>query len=121
MSSDVTSSAAGGVIKGFKNVQNVPISKEEMEEEYCKVTEWPYPITEIVFVRSWMVMRVSDQSCGVFRKLSQKLVSLQSFPKVLLRGMPGGKPVPNKRSCISTFSPLSGEWQRLYWKKRDIR
>lgn len=66
MGSDVTSSAAGGVIKGFKNVENVPITKEEMEEEYCKATDWPYPITEIVFVRSWMVMRVGKQSCRVF-------------------------------------------------------
>lgn len=63
MSSDVTSSAAGAVIKGFKNVKNVPITKEEMEEEYCKATGWSYPIKEIVFVRSWMVMRVSEQSC----------------------------------------------------------
>lgn len=59
MSPNVTSSAAGSVIKGFKNVENVPITKEEMEEEYCEATSWPYPITEIVFVRSWMVMRVS--------------------------------------------------------------
>jgi aminoglycoside phosphotransferase (APT) family kinase protein len=61
MNSDVTSSTAGAVIKGFKNVESVPITKEEMEEEYCKATGWPYPITEIVFVRSWMVMRVSKQ------------------------------------------------------------
>jgi hypothetical protein len=66
MSSDVTASAAGAVIKGFKNVENVPITKEEMEEEYCKATGWPYPIMEIVFARSWMVMRVSKQSCRVF-------------------------------------------------------
>ena len=63
MSSDVTSLAAGAVIKGFKNVKNVPITKEEMEEEYRKATGWSYPIKEIVFVRSWMVMRVSEQSC----------------------------------------------------------
>ena len=62
MSPDVTSSAAGSVIKGFKNVENVPITKEEMEEEYYGTTDWPYPITEIVFARSWMVMRVSVQN-----------------------------------------------------------
>ena len=61
MNSDVTSSSAGGLIKGFKNVDNVPITKEEMEEEYCRATGWPSPITEIAFVRSWMVMRVSGQ------------------------------------------------------------
>lgn len=47
-------------MKGFKNVENVPIKKEEMEEEYCQVTGWQYPIMEIAFVRSWMVMRVSN-------------------------------------------------------------
>ena len=62
MSSDVTSSTAGGLIKGFKNVEGVPITKEEMEGEYCRATGWPYPITEIAFVRSWMVMRVSRRS-----------------------------------------------------------
>ena len=53
---------AGSVIKGFKNVEGVPITKEELEEEYCKVTGWSYPIAGIVFVRSWMVMRVSNWS-----------------------------------------------------------
>lgn len=70
MGSDVTSSAAGGVIKGFKNMINVPITKEELEEEYCKVTGWQYPITEIVFVRSWMLMRVSVQNRRSLRELS---------------------------------------------------
>lgn len=59
MGSDVTSSAAGSVFKGFKNVENVPIAKDELEEEYCKSTGWQYPIAEMAFVRSWMVMRVS--------------------------------------------------------------
>jgi len=61
MGSATAPSAAGAVVKGFKGVENIPITKEEMEEEYCKVTGWRYPIMEIVFVRSWMVMRVSDR------------------------------------------------------------
>jgi hypothetical protein len=59
MSSDVTSLTGGSGIQGFKNMANPPITKEEMEEEYCKITGWPYPITEMVFARSWMIMRVS--------------------------------------------------------------
>jgi hypothetical protein len=55
----MTSSAAGSVIKGFKNMVDPPITREEMEQEYCRVTGWSYPITEMTFVRSWMVMRVS--------------------------------------------------------------
>ena len=54
-------------VAGFKNVENVPITKEEMEEEYCRATGWPYPITEMAFVRSWMVMRVSGQSISLSR------------------------------------------------------
>ena len=61
MNGDVTSSTAGSVIKGFKNIMDAPISKGEMEKEYCKVTGWPYPIAGMAFVRSWMVMRVSEQ------------------------------------------------------------
>ena len=56
------------MIKGFKNVAGVPITKEEMEAEYCKATGWSYPITEIVFVRSWMVMRVSVESYPFFQR-----------------------------------------------------
>lgn len=44
---------------GFKNVQAVPISLEELEREYCRLTTQPYPITEMVFARSWMLFRVS--------------------------------------------------------------
>lgn len=43
---------------GFKNVQDVPISLEELEREYCRLTTQPYPIREMVFTRSWMLFRV---------------------------------------------------------------
>jgi len=75
MNSDVTSSAAGAVVKGFKNVENVPITKEEMEEEYCKATGWPYPITGIVFVRSWMVMRLAIISQGIAARYARRQAS----------------------------------------------
>ena len=57
---------------------------------------------------------------GFSLKLTWRWFSLRLSPKVSLLGMPGGKPVPNKRSCISTYSRLLDEWQRVYWKRRGI-
>jgi hypothetical protein len=46
-------------IRGFKGAsQDVPIALEELEQEYCKLTGQPYPIREMIFVRSWMLFRV---------------------------------------------------------------
>ncbi|KAF9647733.1 kinase-like protein [Thelephora ganbajun] len=75
MSFEITSSTTGSVINGFKNVEGVPITKEEMEEEYCKTTGWPYPITEIVFVRSWMVMRLAIISQGIAARYARRQAS----------------------------------------------
>jgi len=45
---------------GFKNTTvDVPIPLEDLEKEYCRLTSQPYPIPEMVFVRSWMLFRVS--------------------------------------------------------------
>ena len=44
---------------GFKNSpETEPISLSELEREYCRVTQQPYPITEMGFARSWMLFRV---------------------------------------------------------------
>lgn len=75
MNADVVSSTAGSTIEGFKNVTNVPITKEEMEEEYCRTTGWPYPITEMVFVRSWMVMRLAIISQGIAARYARRQAS----------------------------------------------
>jgi hypothetical protein len=45
---------------GFKNSKsNDIIPLEILEREYCRLMSQPYPITEMVFVRSWMLFRVS--------------------------------------------------------------
>jgi len=45
---------------GFKNTTiDVPIPLEDLEKEYCRLISQPYPIPEMVFVRSWMLFRVS--------------------------------------------------------------
>jgi hypothetical protein len=48
---------------GFKNSPSTePISLAALEREYCRAAQLPYPITEMVFAQSWMLLRV----CSVF-------------------------------------------------------
>jgi aminoglycoside phosphotransferase (APT) family kinase protein len=48
-----------GIMVGFKNSPEMePISLAELEREYCRVTQQPYPIIEMGFARSWMLFRV---------------------------------------------------------------
>ena len=54
------------LVKGFKNgagADAAPITKHELEAEYARCTNQPYPITEMVFVDSWMLFRVSLNDC----------------------------------------------------------
>lgn len=61
--------------RAFKNATTgVPISLEDLEREYCLRTDQPYPITEMVFARSWMLFRVS---------LSRRL----PFSQIFIRGL----------------------------------
>lgn len=39
--------------------QDVPVTLEELEREYCRLTRQSYPLDGIVFVRSWSLFRVS--------------------------------------------------------------
>ena len=46
-------------MRGFRNANvDVPIPLEDLEREYCLLTKQVYPITEMVYVRSWMLFRV---------------------------------------------------------------
>ena len=47
-------------LTAFKNTtEDVPLPLEELERTYCHLTGQPFPITEMTFVRSWMLFRVS--------------------------------------------------------------
>jgi hypothetical protein len=50
----------GAVMSGsFKGApERQPIALEELEREYCRHTNQPYPIPEMIFARSWMLFRV---------------------------------------------------------------
>ncbi|KAI0301709.1 protein kinase subdomain-containing protein PKL/CAK/ACAD [Multifurca ochricompacta] len=56
----------GTLMVGFKNNPGAePISLEDLEREYCRVTRQPYPIVEIGFARSWMLFRLSVIMQGI--------------------------------------------------------
>lgn len=38
--------------------EDAPVPGEVLEREYCRLTNQPYPIKEIVFARSWAWFRV---------------------------------------------------------------
>lgn len=61
---------------GFKNTTvNVPIPLEDLEREYCRLTSQPYPIPEMVFVRSWMFFRLSVISQGIAARYARRQAS----------------------------------------------
>lgn len=67
-------------MRGFKNSPDVPISLAEMEKEYCRLTQQPYPIKEMVFARSWMLFRVCISGClGLFQYIYSLLAVINHF------------------------------------------
>lgn len=54
------------LLDGFKNSDLSPCSLELLEREYCKETGQPYPIAELLFVRSWMLFRVRHDTSELF-------------------------------------------------------
>lgn len=46
---------------GFKNAPQaeIPITLDELYREYCRLTAWSYPLAEMPFVSSWMLLRAS--------------------------------------------------------------
>ncbi|KII95633.1 hypothetical protein PLICRDRAFT_34555 [Plicaturopsis crispa FD-325 SS-3] len=64
------------ILKGFKNVtKDVPIPLEDLEREYCRLTSQPYPIKEMVFVRSWMLFRLAVISQGIAARYARRQAS----------------------------------------------
>jgi len=50
--------------------QIVPIGLEEVEREYCRITNMAYPIVEMPFVRSWMTFRLAIISQGIAARVA---------------------------------------------------
>ncbi|KAH9165026.1 protein kinase subdomain-containing protein PKL/CAK/ACAD [Lactarius sanguifluus] len=66
----------GNHFVGYKNRPSTePISLAELEREYCRVTRQPYPITEIVFARSWMLIRSTVIMQGIAARHARRQAS----------------------------------------------
>jgi len=66
---------SGGMV-GFKNSPSTePISLAELEREYCRTTRQPYPITEMTFARSWMLLRLAVIAQGIAARHAQRQAS----------------------------------------------
>ncbi|KAG2132292.1 kinase-like domain-containing protein [Suillus bovinus] len=64
------------LLKPFKNAtKDVPIALEDLEREYCRLTNQPYPIKELVFVRSWMLFRLAIISQGIAARYARRQAS----------------------------------------------
>jgi len=67
------------LLVGFKHdTKDVPIPLEDLEREYCRLTKQPYPITEMVFARSWMLFRLSVISQGIAARFARRQASSES-------------------------------------------
>ncbi|KZT72282.1 APH-domain-containing protein [Daedalea quercina L-15889] len=60
---------------GFKNVQDVPVPLEELEQEYCRLTSQVYPIKEMAFARSWMLFRLAVIAQGIAARFARRQAS----------------------------------------------
>ncbi|TEB30281.1 protein kinase subdomain-containing protein PKL/CAK/ACAD [Coprinellus micaceus] len=77
-------SGAPLLLRGFKGAtEGVPIPLGDLEREYCRLTNQPYPITEMIFVRSWMLFRLAVISQGIAARYARRQASSeQAFVQV---------------------------------------
>lgn len=72
-------STSTSLLVGFKNqTKDVPVPLEDLEREYCRITKQSYPITEMVFARSWMLFRLSVISQGIAARYARRQASSES-------------------------------------------
>ncbi|KAH9889446.1 kinase-like protein [Cubamyces lactineus] len=69
------------------NDAEAPIALEDLERDYCRVTQQPYPIPEMVFARSWMLFRSAVIMQGIAARYARRQASserahlyVQGFP-----------------------------------------
>jgi aminoglycoside phosphotransferase (APT) family kinase protein len=74
--------APDSTLRGFKNAtKDIPIPLEDLEREYCKHMQQPYPITEMTFVRSWMLFRLSIIAQGIAARYARRQASSEHAHK----------------------------------------
>lgn len=68
----------GSTIKPFKGAKDVPIALDVLEKEYCRLLQQPYPIQELVFVRSWMLLRLAIIAQGIAARAARRQASSEN-------------------------------------------
>ncbi|KXN87459.1 Acyl-CoA dehydrogenase family member 11 [Leucoagaricus sp. SymC.cos] len=67
------------LVRAFKNTTvDVPIPLEDLEREYCRLWNQPYPIPEMVFVRSWVLFRLSIILQGIAARFAIRQASSEN-------------------------------------------
>ncbi|TDL16112.1 kinase-like protein [Rickenella mellea] len=92
---DIADYAEFTLMRGFKNnPSEAPIELEALEREYCRHTNQPYPIPEMVFARSWMLFRLSIISQGIAARYARRQASseqaslnVKMFPVIGMLGI----------------------------------
>ncbi|KAF8308119.1 APH-domain-containing protein [Clavulina sp. PMI_390] len=66
-------SADGYLSTGFLGApaEVIPVSLEELEQEYCRIMRQPYPLAGMPFVRSWMIFRLAIISQGIAARVAR--------------------------------------------------
>ncbi|KAJ7099543.1 protein kinase subdomain-containing protein PKL/CAK/ACAD [Mycena belliarum] len=63
-------------LRGFKGEAGAePAPLEVLEREYCRLTNQPYPIVDMPFVRSWMLFRLAVISQGIAARVARRQAS----------------------------------------------
>ena len=109
----VNPSAAKGadgipMLIGFKGTDLAPVTLEELEREYCRLTKWPYPITEMVFARSWMLFRV-NLSSGVRNNADVPATQLAVITQGIAARWARRQASSEKAPIYATVFPLVGK------------
>ncbi|PFH52166.1 hypothetical protein AMATHDRAFT_2412 [Amanita thiersii Skay4041] len=66
------------VLLGYKNAEDAPIPLEDLEREYCRLTHRPYPIKEMVFVRSWTMFKLAVIAQGIAARYARRQASSEN-------------------------------------------
>ncbi|KAF5380575.1 hypothetical protein D9615_004657 [Tricholomella constricta] len=63
-------------LQGYRGAAtDAPIAVEELEKEYCRLTNQPYPIPGMTFVRSWTLFKLAVISQGIAARHARRQAS----------------------------------------------
>jgi hypothetical protein len=99
----------GGYFKDMPDKQPIPL--EDLEREYCRLTNQPYPTKDIVFVRSFVFFRVRELHLWTSRGFYDPYRAESSY-RVLQRVLHGSRRVRSGRTYTHKPSRYMESLQR---------